>query len=72
MYLLCANVVALLGYNLTDAPIMINQYDSYVNGCSLKTLIKYVCENTIDSYNCDQICKNMHSSHIQVFNFGAS
>ena len=33
---------ALLGYNLTDATIMTNQYDSYVEKSSLKELIKYV------------------------------
>ena len=26
----------------------------------------------IKVYNCDWICKNVHSSHIQFFNFGNS
>ena len=34
----------LLGYNLTSAPVMMNQYDTYVKRCSLQTLIRYVCE----------------------------
>ena len=43
---ICIYIVgALIGYNLTDAPIMINQYDFYVKRFSLKTLIRYVCEN---------------------------
>ena len=44
MTLWYTHVAALLGYNLTDAPIMINQYDTYVKSCSLQTLIKYVCD----------------------------
>ena len=37
------NTDALLGYNLTDATIMTNQYDSYVKTSSLKEMIKHVC-----------------------------
>ena len=42
IFAVCTRLVALLGYNLTDSPIMINQYDSYVKDCSLTTFIKYV------------------------------
>ena len=48
-------VGALMGYDLTDAPIMINQYDSYVKNCSLKALIRYVCKKNnrySQTYSC--------------------
>ena len=35
---------ALLGYNLTEATSMTNQFDQYVKISSLNELIKYVCE----------------------------
>ena len=34
----------LLGYNLTDAIVMTNEYDKYVYDSTLKELITYVCE----------------------------
>ena len=36
------DVDVLLGYDLTDATSMTNQYDSYVEKSSLKELTKYV------------------------------
>ena len=39
----------LLGFKLTDANVMTNQYDSYVKRSSLKKLIKYVCEFSVAS-----------------------
>ena len=39
----------LLGFKLTDANNMTNQYDSYVKSSSLKDLIKYVCEFSVVS-----------------------
>ena len=44
--LLHACAAVLLGYNLTDAPIMMNQYDTYVKSFGLQTLIRYVCETS--------------------------
>ena len=34
----------LLGYNLTDATIMTNQFDEHMYNSTLKELIKYVCK----------------------------
>ena len=39
---------ALLGYNLTEATSMTNQFDQYVKMSSLNKLIKYVCECECD------------------------
>ena len=39
---MCTDV--LLGYDLTEATSMTNQYDDYVKNSTLEELIKYVCE----------------------------
>ena len=42
-------IEAIIGYNLTDANSMMNQYDSDVKCSSLKKLINYVCGFSIVS-----------------------
>ena len=57
---------ALIGYNLTDANSMMNQYDSDVKSSSLKKLINYVCGfSVVSGLSCYLHLYNFITAHCQ-------